>query len=147
MCVEFQLSANILILVWTNAIGLYVRIAWEQTLRTAFLDTRNCLGTRHDVEEANNRLDRLLSSALPDHVVAALRTDIGHFQRNGHPASDAYIQKYDGCSLVLFLKYCIERRIFYFQSHFCRYQWISQCSIPMHPAGHSANYQPNICPI
>lgn len=107
----FQLIANLLLFVWTNAVGLYLHSVWNQILRAAFIDTRNCIAARQDIEEENEKLvtltgksvhphkhphflqERLLSSALPQHVATAVKCDITHSA--DQKFRNSYIQQYD----------------------------------------------------
>uniref|UniRef100_A0A914WU16 adenylate cyclase n=1 Tax=Plectus sambesii TaxID=2011161 RepID=A0A914WU16_9BILA len=93
-----QLTANLLLFVWTNAVGLYLHSVWNQILRAAFIDTRNCIAARQDIEEENEKLERLLSSALPQHVATAMRCDIS--QCANQKSRNSYIQQYENVSVI-----------------------------------------------
>ncbi|KAG1683879.1 Adenylate cyclase type 1 [Nymphon striatum] len=81
-----------------NLIGLFVHSQMEQTQRKAFLDTRNCIGARLEMEDENEKLERLLLSVLPQHVAMEMKADIisprdSQFHR-------IYIQKHENVSIV-----------------------------------------------
>ena len=48
----------------------------EHAQRKAFLDTRNCIAARLEMEDENERLERLLLSVLPQHVAMEMKADI-----------------------------------------------------------------------
>ena len=72
----------------------------ERTQRRTFLDTRNCIAARLDMEDENEKLERLLLSVLPQHVAVEMKNDIvspteGQFHK-------IYIQKHEQVRLVTF---------------------------------------------
>lgn len=56
--------------------GLVVNIMMERAQRRAFLDTRNCIAARLEMEDENEKLERLLLSVLPQHVAMEMKNDI-----------------------------------------------------------------------
>lgn len=93
-----QLSANIFIFVGFNVAGVVVNIMSERAQRRAFLDTRNCIAARLEMEDENEKLERLLLSVLPPNVALEMKNDIlspveGQFHK-------IYIQKYDNVSIL-----------------------------------------------
>jgi adenylate cyclase 1 len=93
-----QLSANIFIFVGINVAGVVINIMMERAQRRAFLDTRNCIAARLEMEDENEKLERLLLSVLPQHVAMEMKNDIlspveGQFHK-------IYIQKYENVSIL-----------------------------------------------
>jgi adenylate cyclase 1 len=93
-----QLAANIFIFVGINVAGIVINIMMERAQRRAFLDTRNCIAARLEMEDENEKLERLLLSVLPQHVALEMKADIlspveGQFHK-------IYIQKYDNVSIL-----------------------------------------------
>lgn len=93
-----QLAANIFIFVGINVTGIVINIMMERAQRRAFLDTRNCIAARLEMEDENEKLERLLLSVLPQHVAMEMKADIlspveGQFHK-------IYIQKYENVSIL-----------------------------------------------
>lgn len=93
-----QLSANIFIFLGINVAGVVINIMMERAQRRAFLDTRNCIAARLEMEDENEKLERLLLSVLPQHVAMEMKNDIlspveGQFHK-------IYIQKYENVSIL-----------------------------------------------
>lgn len=93
-----QLAANIFIFVGFNVAGVVINIMMERAQRRAFLDTRNCIAARLEMEDENEKLERLLLSVLPQHVAMEMKNDIlspveGQFHK-------IYIQKYENVSIL-----------------------------------------------
>lgn len=59
----FQISANIIIFVCVNVVGLFVHNLMEHAQRKAFLDTRNCIAARLEMEDENEKLVCIVKSA------------------------------------------------------------------------------------
>ncbi|KPM06406.1 Rutabaga-like protein [Sarcoptes scabiei] len=91
--------ANVLILAAVNLIGLFTSNLMERAGRKVFLDTRNCINARLEMEDENEKLERLLLSVLPQHVAMEMKADIlsprelGQFHK-------IYIQKHEDVSIV-----------------------------------------------
>ncbi|XP_052862291.1 Ca(2+)/calmodulin-responsive adenylate cyclase [Anopheles cruzii] len=93
-----QLAANIVIFVGVNVAGFVVNVMMERAQRRAFLDTRNCIAARLEMEDENEKLERLLLSVLPQHVAMEMKNDIlspveGQFHK-------IYIQKHENVSIL-----------------------------------------------
>ncbi|XP_065365960.1 Ca(2+)/calmodulin-responsive adenylate cyclase isoform X2 [Calliphora vicina] len=93
-----QLIANIVMFIGVNVAGLVVNIMMERAQRRAFLDTRNCIAARLEIQDENEKLERLLLSVLPQHVAMQMKNDIlspvaGQFHR-------IYIQKHENVSIL-----------------------------------------------
>ena len=59
-----QVTANALVFIAVNIVGIFVHNLMEHAQRRAFLDTRNCIAARIEMEEENEKLERLLLSVL-----------------------------------------------------------------------------------
>lgn len=70
------LWANSIIFIGVNMCGLMVNVMMERAQRRAFLDTRNCIAARLEMEDENEKLERLLLSVLPRHVAIEMKNDI-----------------------------------------------------------------------
>lgn len=87
------LWANSIIFVGVNICGLMINIMMERAQRRAFLDTRNCIAARLEMEDENEKLERLLLSVLPRHVAHEMKDDIlSPVKTQFHKI---YIQKHD----------------------------------------------------
>jgi len=93
-----QVAANIIILVAVNLVGIFIHNLTEEGQRRAFLDTRDCIAARLEMEDENEKLERLLLSVLPQHVAIEMKADImspveGQFHK-------IYIQKHENVSIL-----------------------------------------------
>ncbi|XP_068082518.1 Ca(2+)/calmodulin-responsive adenylate cyclase [Anabrus simplex] len=93
-----QLTANVIIFVCVNVVGIFMHNLMEHAQRKAFLDTRNCIAARLEMEDENEKLERLLLSVLPQHVAMEMKADIispveGQFHK-------IYIQKHENVSIL-----------------------------------------------
>ena len=94
-----QILANMIIFAAGNLVGLFTNHLMEQAGRNAFLDTRNCIKARLEMEQENEKLERLLLSVLPQHVAMEMKNDIllprelGQFHK-------IYIQKHENVSII-----------------------------------------------
>ncbi|KAF9800587.1 hypothetical protein SFRURICE_015433 [Spodoptera frugiperda] len=84
---------NVVVFVCVNVVGALMHSLMETAQRRAFLDTRNCIAARLDMEDENEKLERLLLSVLPQHVAMEMKNDIispveGQFHK-------IYIQKHE----------------------------------------------------
>ncbi|KAI5709766.1 hypothetical protein M8J76_014242 [Diaphorina citri] len=93
-----QMVANMVVLVGGNIIGILLHTMMEHAQRKAFLDTRNCIAARLEMEDENEKLERLLLSVLPQHVAMEMKNDIispveGQFHK-------IYIQRHENVSIL-----------------------------------------------
>ncbi|XP_041977355.1 Ca(2+)/calmodulin-responsive adenylate cyclase-like isoform X2 [Aricia agestis] len=93
-----QMVANVVVFVCVNIVGALMHSLMETAQRRAFLDTRNCIAARLDMEDENEKLERLLLSVLPQHVAMEMKNDIispveGQFHK-------IYIQKHEQVSIL-----------------------------------------------
>lgn len=87
------LWANAIVFIGVNLSGLIMNVMMERAQRRAFLDTRNCIAARLEMEDENEKLERLLLSVLPRHVAIEMKNDI--LQPVKTPFHKIYIQKHD----------------------------------------------------
>ncbi|XP_072943724.1 adenylate cyclase type 1 isoform X3 [Epargyreus clarus] len=93
-----QMVGNVVVFVCVNLVGALMHSLMETAQRRAFLDTRNCIAARLDMEDENEKLERLLLSVLPQHVAMEMKNDIispveGQFHK-------IYIQKHEQVSIL-----------------------------------------------
>ncbi|XP_022249893.1 Ca(2+)/calmodulin-responsive adenylate cyclase-like isoform X2 [Limulus polyphemus] len=93
-----MMVANGVTFLCVNMVGLFVHSLMEHAQRKAFLDTRNCINARLEMEDENEKLERLLLSVLPQHVAMEMKEDIispreGQFHK-------IYIQQYENVSIL-----------------------------------------------
>ncbi|XP_014242089.1 Ca(2+)/calmodulin-responsive adenylate cyclase isoform X3 [Cimex lectularius] len=93
-----QVVANLIIFSCANIVGLLLHSLMEHAQRRAFLDTRNCIAARLEMEDENEKLERLLLSVLPQHVAMEMKADImspveGQFHK-------IYIQRHENVSIL-----------------------------------------------
>lgn len=53
-----QIAANVVIFVCVNVVGVLLHTLMEHAQRRAFLDTRNCIAARLEMEDENEKLVR-----------------------------------------------------------------------------------------
>lgn len=51
-----QLSANVIVFMCVNIVGIFMHNLMEHAQRKAFLDTRNCIAARLEMEDENEKL-------------------------------------------------------------------------------------------
>lgn len=93
-----QIVGNCLVLLAVNVVGLFLHMVMENAQRKAFLDTRNCIAARLEIEDENEKLERLLLSVLPQHVAVEMKADLmapveGQFHK-------IYIQRHENVSIL-----------------------------------------------
>ncbi|KAE9554247.1 hypothetical protein FO519_002546 [Halicephalobus sp. NKZ332] len=72
-----QLLATLLVHGWCNFIGIYLYTTKDRLYRAGFLNARNALMSQKESAKESDKMGRLLGSALPDHVISAVRNQIG----------------------------------------------------------------------
>ncbi|XP_075237052.1 adenylate cyclase type 1-like isoform X2 [Lycorma delicatula] len=93
-----QMTGNIVVFICINIVGVLLHTLLEHAQRRAFLDTRNCIAARLEMEDENEKLERLLLSVLPQHVAMEMKADImspveGQFHK-------IYIQRHENVSIL-----------------------------------------------
>merc|ERR1740128_910323 len=56
-----QIIGNVLVILAVNTVGFFLHTVMESAQRKAFLDTRNCIAARLEIEDENQELVRLLN--------------------------------------------------------------------------------------
>ena len=51
-----QVAANIIVLISVNLVGIFIHNLTEEGQRRAFLDTRDCIAARLEMEDENEKL-------------------------------------------------------------------------------------------
>ncbi|CAJ0579113.1 unnamed protein product, partial [Mesorhabditis spiculigera] len=74
-----ELLAIILTHVWCHFIGIYIHIGKDRIARNTFLSGRNAVEAENSAEEHSQKLNRLLSSFLPLHLVSTTRHQIAQY--------------------------------------------------------------------
>uniref|UniRef100_A0A8C2ENU0 adenylate cyclase n=1 Tax=Cyprinus carpio TaxID=7962 RepID=A0A8C2ENU0_CYPCA len=92
------LVANAVLLVGVNLSGVFVRVLTERAQRKAFLQARNCIQQRLQLEDENEKQERLLMSLLPRNVAMEMKEDfLKPPERIFHKI---YIQRHDNVSIL-----------------------------------------------
>ncbi|XP_066564684.1 adenylate cyclase type 6 [Amia ocellicauda] len=94
-----QLSANVLIFLCTNIIGICTHYPAEVSQRQAFQETRGYIQARLHLQRENQQQERLLLSVLPRHVAMEMKADISN-KKEDMMFHKIYIQKHDNVSIL-----------------------------------------------
>ncbi|XP_036386383.1 adenylate cyclase type 6-like [Megalops cyprinoides] len=94
-----QLSANVLIFLCTNIIGICTHYPAEVSQRQAFQETRGYIQARLHLQRENQQQERLLLSVLPTHVAMEMKADI-NAKKEDMMFHKIYIQKHDNVSIL-----------------------------------------------
>ncbi|XP_078542039.1 adenylate cyclase type 6 [Lissotriton helveticus] len=94
-----QLSANVLIFLCTNIIGICTHYPAEVSQRQAFQETRGYIQARLHLQRENQQQERLLLSVLPQHVAMEMKEDI-NTKKEDMMFHKIYIQKHDNVSIL-----------------------------------------------
>uniref|UniRef100_A0A8C7XX79 Adenylate cyclase type 6 n=1 Tax=Oryzias sinensis TaxID=183150 RepID=A0A8C7XX79_9TELE len=94
-----QISANILIFLCTNMIGICTHYPAEVSQRQAFQETRGYIQARLHLQRENQQQERLLLSVLPRHVAMEMKADI-NAKKEDMMFHKIYIQKHDNVSIL-----------------------------------------------
>uniref|UniRef100_A0A665TTV7 adenylate cyclase n=1 Tax=Echeneis naucrates TaxID=173247 RepID=A0A665TTV7_ECHNA len=98
-CSTLQVSANILIFLCTNIIGICTHYPAEVSQRQAFQETRGYIQARLHLQRENQQQERLLLSVLPRHVAMEMKADI-NAKKEDMMFHKIYIQKHDNVSIL-----------------------------------------------
>uniref|UniRef100_A0A671XT59 Adenylate cyclase type 6 n=1 Tax=Sparus aurata TaxID=8175 RepID=A0A671XT59_SPAAU len=94
-----QISANVLIFLCTNMIGICTHYPAEVSQRQAFQETRGYIQARLHLQRENQQQERLLLSVLPRHVAMEMKADI-NAKKEDMMFHKIYIQKHDNVSIL-----------------------------------------------
>ncbi|XP_054629478.1 adenylate cyclase type 6-like isoform X2 [Dunckerocampus dactyliophorus] len=92
-------SANVLIFLCTNIIGICTHYPAEVSQRQAFQETRGYIQARLHLQRENQQQERLLLSVLPRHVAMEMKADI-NAKKEDMMFHKIYIQKHDNVSIL-----------------------------------------------
>ncbi|XP_009282897.1 PREDICTED: adenylate cyclase type 6 [Aptenodytes forsteri] len=95
----YQLSANALIFLCTNVVGVCTHYPAEVSQRQAFQETCGYLQARLHLQRENRQQERLLLSVLPQHVAMEMKEDI-NTKKEDMMFHKIYIQKHDNVSIL-----------------------------------------------
>ncbi|XP_046651444.1 adenylate cyclase type 6-like [Daphnia pulicaria] len=99
-----QILANGVLFLCTNIAGIFTHYPCEVAQRQAFIETRQCIEARINIQRENQQQERLLLSVLPRHVAMEMKADIA-----GKPKDTMfhkiYIQRHENVS-ILFADIC-----------------------------------------
>ncbi|WAQ95151.1 ADCY1-like protein [Mya arenaria] len=92
------LLADSVLYLCVNVAGFFIHNVTERAQRKTFIKTRNCIASRLDIADENEKLESLLVSVLPRHVAMEMKEDItsphqGLFHK-------IYIKNYDPVSIL-----------------------------------------------
>ncbi|XP_077370127.1 adenylate cyclase type 6-like isoform X2 [Festucalex cinctus] len=93
------ISANIVIFLCTNMIGICTHYPAEVSQRQAFQETRGYIQARIHLQRENQQQERLLLSVLPRHVAMEMKADI-NAKKEDMMFHKIYIQKHDNVSIL-----------------------------------------------
>ncbi|XP_041701415.1 adenylate cyclase type 6 [Coregonus clupeaformis] len=94
-----QLSANALVFLCTNMIGICTHYPAEMSQRQAFQETRGYIQARLYLQRENQQQERLLLSVLPRHVAMEMKAEI-NAKKEDMMFHKIYIQKHDNVSIL-----------------------------------------------
>uniref|UniRef100_A0A8C6U8M7 adenylate cyclase n=1 Tax=Neogobius melanostomus TaxID=47308 RepID=A0A8C6U8M7_9GOBI len=94
-----QISANVLVFLCTNMIGICTHYPAEVSQRQAFQETRGYIQARLHLQRENQQQERLLLSVLPRHVAVEMKEDI-NAKKEDMMFHKIYIQKHDNVSIL-----------------------------------------------
>ncbi|XP_039602524.1 adenylate cyclase type 6 [Polypterus senegalus] len=94
-----QLTANVLIFLCSNIIGICTHYPAEVSQRQAFQETRGYIQARLHLQRENQQQERLLLSVLPRHVALEMKADI-KAKKEDMMFHKIYIQKHDNVSIL-----------------------------------------------
>ncbi|XP_066141819.1 adenylate cyclase type 8 [Euwallacea fornicatus] len=103
-CKIKRISANIILYLCVNTVGMYTKYLTDRSQRKAFLETHRSMDTRYRTQAENEKQEKLLLSVLPDFVAKEMIKDIekeergGHFQP--HQFHKIYIHRYEDVSIL-----------------------------------------------
>ncbi|XP_074258690.1 adenylate cyclase type 6 isoform X6 [Saimiri boliviensis] len=96
---SLRLSANVLLFLCTNVIGICTHYPAEVSQRQAFQETRGYIQARLHLQHENRQQERLLLSVLPQHVAMEMKEDI-NTKKEDMMFHKIYIQKHDNVSIL-----------------------------------------------
>ncbi|KAJ8313922.1 hypothetical protein KUTeg_008483 [Tegillarca granosa] len=97
-----QLLANGILYICVNVAGIFIHNVTQTSQRKTFVDTRNCIAARQEIEDENEKLEKLLLSVLPQHVAVEMKNDMYSNNPDGMARQfhKIYIQRHDNVSIL-----------------------------------------------
>uniref|UniRef100_A0A1I8AS51 adenylate cyclase n=1 Tax=Steinernema glaseri TaxID=37863 RepID=A0A1I8AS51_9BILA len=90
-----QFLATLLVHTWAHFVGIYLFVTRSRLCRAAFLNARNAILCAQNSHDESLRMNKLLSSSLPSHVISsALQSQIGT------EVPHLYVQHYTQATVV-----------------------------------------------
>ncbi|KAF8770565.1 adenylate cyclase type 5-like [Argiope bruennichi] len=99
-----QLTASLLLFVAVNMAGIFSHFPSKTSQRQAFMETRQCVEARLNIQRENQQQERLLLSVLPRHVAMEMKADIAK-KPEDTMFHKIYIQRHENVS-ILFADIC-----------------------------------------
>ncbi|XP_076327017.1 adenylate cyclase type 5-like isoform X2 [Tachypleus tridentatus] len=99
-----QLLASSILYVAINIAGTFSHFPSKTAQRQAFLETRQCIESRLNIQRENQKQERLLLSVLPRHVAMEMKSDIAKKPQDTM-FHKIYIQRHENVS-ILFADIC-----------------------------------------
>ncbi|XP_061179996.1 adenylate cyclase type 1-like [Saccostrea echinata] len=94
-----QLLANIILFISVNVAGIFINNVNQRAQRKTFVDTRNCIAAKKEIQEENEKLERLLLSVLPRHIASEVKDDIT-ISEDEQQFHKIYIKHYEPVSIL-----------------------------------------------
>ncbi|OWF39366.1 Ca(2+)/calmodulin-responsive adenylate cyclase-like [Mizuhopecten yessoensis] len=94
-----QLVANGILFLCVNVAGIFIHNVTQRAQRKTFVDTRNCIAARQDIEDENEKLEKLLLSVLPEHIAVLVKKSITQ-NPTMQQFHQIYIQRHDNVSIL-----------------------------------------------
>ncbi|XP_022249771.1 adenylate cyclase type 5-like isoform X2 [Limulus polyphemus] len=99
-----QLLASSVLYLAINIAGIFSHFPSKTAQRQAFLETRQCIESRLNIQRENQKQERLLLSVLPRHVAMEMKSDIAKKPQDTM-FHKIYIQRHENVS-ILFADIC-----------------------------------------
>ncbi|XP_042905332.1 adenylate cyclase type 5 isoform X2 [Parasteatoda tepidariorum] len=99
-----QLIASLILFVAVNVAGIFSHFPSKSSQREAFMETRQCVEARLNIQRENQQQERLLLSVLPRHVAMEMKADIAK-KPEDTMFHKIYIQRHENVS-ILFADIC-----------------------------------------
>ncbi|ELU09975.1 hypothetical protein CAPTEDRAFT_22108, partial [Capitella teleta] len=94
-----QLTANAIIFIAVNIVGIYIHDRREHAQRKVFSNIRACVAGRMHMEDENEKLERMLNSILPPNIAMEMKNDVKH-PRDDVVLQNVYAQKHNSVSIL-----------------------------------------------
>ncbi|XP_067844528.1 adenylate cyclase type 8-like [Heptranchias perlo] len=95
-----QVIAKVLLLACMNVASLFISYLSDRAQRLAFLETRRSIASRLELEEENERQERLVLSVLPRFMVFEIINDMSTEKENRGAFHKIYVHQYMNVSIL-----------------------------------------------